>query len=221
MKDRIINLLRNVIPTFLRQIFRMSYITNPKWICEMSSFCMSIGAFDWLVGPTQRFLVGSDERFGVPKSSAPDNKLTTCDPLVGDGILIQTECLHGLSSSNTLVQEPDLPDGRNPTGGGDSDDQPWQSGVKIVECRYLAQSGCKALCLHLCKAPTQEFFAKELGMPLYMKPDFTNNSCEMRFGVTPPKEEDDPVFQEGCFSTCLNNFKIRASKTHKSTSSSK
>ena len=178
----------------------------------MSSYCMSIGVFDWLVGPTQRFLVGSDERFG----SASDGKLTTCNPLVGDGNIIQT-----LSSSTPLVQEPVLLDGRNPTGGGDSDDQPWQSGVKIVECRYLAQSGCKALCLHLCKAPTQEFFAKELGMPLYMKPDFTNNSCEMRFGVTPPKEEDDPVFQEGCFSTCLNNFKIRASKTHKSTSSSK
>ena len=27
----------------------------------------------------------------------------------------------------------------------------WNSGVKIIECRYLMESGCKSACLHLCK----------------------------------------------------------------------
>lgn len=39
----------------------------------------------------------------------------------------------------------------------------WLSGVKIKECRYLAESGCKAACLHICRDPTQTFFADDLG----------------------------------------------------------
>ena len=27
----------------------------------------------------------------------------------------------------------------------------WNSGVKIKECRYLMESGCKSACLYLCK----------------------------------------------------------------------
>lgn len=78
----------------------------------------------------------------------------------------------------------------------------WQSGVKLTQCRYLMESGCKAACLHLCKAPTQEFFSKELNFPLYMKPNFADCSCEMMFGVNPPAEEDDPAYQENCYNSC-------------------
>ena len=37
------------------------------------------------------------------------------------------------------------------------------SGVQIARCRYLAESGCTAMCVNMCKAPTQEFFTRELG----------------------------------------------------------
>ncbi len=46
--------------------------------------------------------------------------------------------------------------------------------------RYLAESGCTAMCVNLCKAPTQEFFTTQLGMPLTMTPNFEDYSCEVR-----------------------------------------
>jgi hypothetical protein len=39
----------------------------------------------------------------------------------------------------------------------------WMSGVKLLECRYLKESGCKSACIYLCKGPTQQFFRDELG----------------------------------------------------------
>lgn len=50
--------------------------------------------------------------------------------------------------------------------------------------------------------PTQQFFAQELGIPLYMKPNFEDSSCELQFGVAAPAEEDDPAYKEKCFSNC-------------------
>lgn len=78
----------------------------------------------------------------------------------------------------------------------------WMSGVKVKECRYLVESGCKSACLHLCKGPTQSFFNEKLGLKLHMKPDFKDCSCEMLFGVAPPTVEEDPAYGEPCFSTC-------------------
>ena len=78
----------------------------------------------------------------------------------------------------------------------------WRSGVKLTECRYLVESGCKSACLHLCKGPTQSFFNDHLGMKMTMKPNFQDCSCEMLFGVTPPPKEEDDVYGEPCFSTC-------------------
>lgn len=83
----------------------------------------------------------------------------------------------------------------------------WYSGVKLEKCRYLDEAGCKSACLHLCKAPTQEFFNKELGLPLYMKPNFEDSSCEMLFGVSPPAVQDDPAYKEPCYITCPSAHK--------------
>ena len=47
---------------------------------------------------------------------------------------------------------------------------------------------------------------EELNIPLYMKPNFETYSCEMRFGVTPPDEKDDPIYSESCFITCNKKF---------------
>jgi hypothetical protein len=91
--------------------------------------------------------------------------------------------------------------GSTGVGAGSTTEQ-WRSGVKLTECRYLMESGCKANCLHLCKGPTQEFFMNDLKLPLYMKPNFTDYSCELQFGVTPPPMEEDPAYKEKCFTDC-------------------
>lgn len=42
-----------------------------------------------------------------------------------------------------------------------------------------------------------------------MKPNFTDNSCEMNFGIMPPLESNDPAYTEKCYSTCsLPKLKI-------------
>ena len=73
----------------------------------------------------------------------------------------------------------------------------WTSGVQITQCRYLHESSCKAACVKLCKLPTQEFFSQELNIPLTMVPDFTDSSCQMLFGKSPPKPtEEDLAIQQ-------------------------
>lgn len=78
----------------------------------------------------------------------------------------------------------------------------WLSGVKLIECRYLMESGCKSACLNICKGPTQNFFSEELGMQLHMKPNFTDSSCELLFGLPAPLKEIDEAYGQPCFSSC-------------------
>lgn len=86
----------------------------------------------------------------------------------------------------------------------DDDDEfsSWNNTVKLLECRFLKESGCKAACNLLCKRPTQSLFIENLGMPLYMRPNFTDYSCEMIFGVEPPQDNQDEAFIETCYSGC-------------------
>mmetsp|Transcript_6418 Transcript_6418/g.8709 ORF Transcript_6418/g.8709 Transcript_6418/m.8709 type:complete len:288 (+) Transcript_6418:63-926(+) len=85
----------------------------------------------------------------------------------------------------------------------------WKSTVQIERCRYLEQSQCKGLCTNLCKFPTQDFFTDDLGMPLYMEPNFEDLSCKMVFGQKPLPIDQDPVVQEGCFDQCwMGNAEI-------------
>ncbi|PLS68980.1 MAG: DUF4033 domain-containing protein [Cyanobacteria bacterium M5B4] len=78
-----------------------------------------------------------------------------------------------------------------------------KSGVQIKKCRYLEQSGCAAMCINLCKVPTQDFFTQQFGIPLTMTPNFEDFSCEMVFGQVPLPPDRDPAFGQGCLSlTC-------------------
>ena len=61
-----------------------------------------------------------------------------------------------------------------------------KSAVHIERCRYLAESRCAAMCNNLCKVPVQHFFTLELGMPLYMEPNFEDFSCKARSCPAPP-----------------------------------
>ncbi|PSC68169.1 beta-carotene isomerase chloroplastic-like [Micractinium conductrix] len=88
------------------------------------------------------------------------------------------------------------------------------SAVKIKRCRYLAESGCAAMCANLCKYPTQAFFTEQLGMPLTMTPNFDDYSCEMVFGKRPPSPDEDPVASQPCLAACAT-AQAAAPRCHK------
>ncbi|KXZ56875.1 hypothetical protein GPECTOR_1g79 [Gonium pectorale] len=51
-------------------------------------------------------------------------------------------------------------------------------GVLVERCRYLEQAGCASVCINSCKVPTQAFFAKDMGLPLTMTPNYDDFSCQ-------------------------------------------
>jgi hypothetical protein len=97
-------------------------------------------------------------------------------------------------------------------------------GVRVERCRYLEAAGCAAVCANSCRLPTQAFFARDMGLPLAMEPDFADFSCTFRFGHRAPEEAgawalegrgggggddgcgatraDDPVMATACFAQC-------------------
>ena len=83
-----------------------------------------------------------------------------------------------------------------------TENEEWLSGTKLTECRYLQQSGCKSLCLHMCRGPTEAFFNEELGVPLRMSPNYEDCSCTFEFGLAPLPLEEDPAVNTPCFSDC-------------------
>lgn len=85
-----------------------------------------------------------------------------------------------------------------------------KSVVYIKKCRYLENSGCVGMCVNMCKLPTQSFFTDDFGLPLTMKPNFEDLSCEMIFGQAPPNMEDDPAYVQPCF---ISNCNIASDTT--------
>lgn len=75
-------------------------------------------------------------------------------------------------------------------------------GVLVKRCRYLEESGCVGICINSCKIPTQEFFEKDMGLPLTMEPNYETFECQFSFGKTPLPRDQDDAFQSGCFSQC-------------------
>jgi len=72
------------------------------------------------------------------------------------------------------------------------------SAVQIKKCRYLEDSGCVALCVNVCKVPTEVFFTEKLGIPLTMTPNFEDLSCKMIFGEMPLTPETDLAYKQPC-----------------------
>ncbi|KDP28273.1 hypothetical protein JCGZ_14044 [Jatropha curcas] len=89
------------------------------------------------------------------------------------------------------VNSIDLPDGTS-----------FESGVFVERCKYLEESKCVGICVNTCKLPTQTFFNDYMGVPLLMEPNFTDYSCQFKFGVPPPKPEDDSTLKEPCLEAC-------------------
>lgn len=75
-------------------------------------------------------------------------------------------------------------------------------GVLVARCRYLEESRCASICINSCKIPTQEFFEKDMGLPLTMAPNYETFECQFSFGLTPPPPEFDETFATGCFAQC-------------------
>eukprot|EP00884_Botryococcus_braunii_P023672 jgi/Botrbrau1/998/Bobra.114_1s0036.1 len=69
-------------------------------------------------------------------------------------------------------------------------------------CRYLEQTGCASVCINSCKLPTQEFFAKDMGLPLTMTPNYDDFSCQFSFGMVPPPPGKDEALATPCFRQC-------------------
>ena len=80
------------------------------------------------------------------------------------------------------------------------------SRVHIKKCRWLQESGCTAMCVNMCKTATQDFFANDFGMPLTIKPNFEDKSCDFYFGLTPPPIERDEALTFGCTATCATGI---------------
>ncbi|KAK2649689.1 hypothetical protein Ddye_017178 [Dipteronia dyeriana] len=77
-----------------------------------------------------------------------------------------------------------------------------QSGVFVERCKYLEESKCVGVCINTCRIPTQTFFKDYMGIPLLMEPNFSDYSCQFKFGVLPPLPEDDTIFKEPCLEIC-------------------
>ncbi|XP_028797037.1 beta-carotene isomerase D27, chloroplastic isoform X1 [Neltuma alba] len=83
------------------------------------------------------------------------------------------------------------------------------SGVYVERCKYLEESKCASICINTCKFPTQTFFMDHMGVPLLMEPNFSDYSCQFKFGVLPPQPEDDSILKEPCLEACPHAVKRR------------
>ena len=74
--------------------------------------------------------------------------------------------------------------------------------LRVDRCRFLEASGCASTCINMCKAPTQTFFAEDMGIPLHMEPDYDDFSCTFTFGKEAPPLELDAALAVPCFTQC-------------------
>lgn len=58
---------------------------------------------------------------------------------------------------------------------------PHDTPIPFRSCRYLEEAGCASVCINSCKVPTQAFFERHMGLPLEMKPNYEDFSCQFRW----------------------------------------
>lgn len=56
---------------------------------------------------------------------------------------------------------------------------------------------------------SQDFFNDDFGLPLTIKPNFEDKSCDFYFGLTPPPIEKDEALTFGCAATCSTAVGLR------------
>ncbi|PIA32776.1 hypothetical protein AQUCO_04300010v1 [Aquilegia coerulea] len=85
--------------------------------------------------------------------------------------------------------------------------------VLVEKCKYLEESKCVGICINTCKLPTQAFINDYMGVPLVMEPDFSDYSCQFKFGVHPPINEEDKTLSEPCLAICPTATRRRELRT--------
>jgi hypothetical protein len=76
----------------------------------------------------------------------------------------------------------------------------------VEKCKFLETSNCIQTCLHACKIPTERFFLEEMGLPVTLRPNFTDYSCRFEFGILPLSISSDNSLQGlACLSKCAQN----------------
>jgi len=79
--------------------------------------------------------------------------------------------------------------------------------IKAERCRFIESTGCASVCVNSCKVPSQEWLAQDFKMPLHIRPNYDDFSCEWVFGVEPPPLEDDEAVLVPCFQQCDSEVK--------------
>jgi len=77
-----------------------------------------------------------------------------------------------------------------------------RGGLVVEKCKFLQESGCKGMCLNICKMPAQQFFKDGLGLELTVSPNFATQECQWSFGEAPVPPSEDPSFPSGCLKGC-------------------
>eukprot|EP00903_Cladosiphon_okamuranus_P013019 g12147.t1 len=82
-------------------------------------------------------------------------------------------------------------------------------GLLVERCRFLEAAGCASVCMNTCKVPTEEFFAKDMGLALEMTPNYEDFSCQFSFNKTPLARDMDEAFRVACFEQCPSRGALR------------
>lgn len=75
-------------------------------------------------------------------------------------------------------------------------------GVLVKRCRFLEETSCASICFNSCKVPTQNFFLKDMGLPLTMTPDYETGECQFSFGLTPFEAGELDALNTPCMMRC-------------------
>jgi len=75
-------------------------------------------------------------------------------------------------------------------------------GLVVEKCKFLQESGCKGMCMNICKLPAEQFFDQHLGLPLTVTPNFETQECQWSFGEVPVVPEEDKRIPAGCLTGC-------------------
>lgn len=167
------------MPSLIKILFKTLYKLSPKFLCEMCSLFMSFNLMSWLVGTSERYsLFPSTNTMMMMMSNSSSNNSNSDNIIqsyiVNDNsinIINEDNSNLNIYNSTLIVTTSTTTTKSSIIDSRDNDDKnnlskQWRSGVKLLECRYLKESGCKSACIYLCKGPTQQFFRDELGQLL-------------------------------------------------------
>ena len=76
------------------------------------------------------------------------------------------------------------------------------------------------MCINTCKVPTQDFFIKDMGIPVSMEPDYETFECRFKFGKAPLPQHHDDAFRTACFVQCPSKGALRSAHSPPSSSPS-